>query len=81
MTTKTIAAKIIEGLHSQGWKVLGHGGTWAGAVRTLEEYIDKRVERAVKAEREACAKAAEWVPCMTDTPQRCAAAIRARSKE
>lgn len=29
-------------------------------------------------EREACAKVAEWEPCMTDTPKRIAAAIRAR---
>lgn len=32
------------------------------------------------AEREACAKVAEWEPCMTNTPQRIAAAIRARGQ-
>lgn len=31
-----------------------------------------------KHEREACAKVAEWEPCVTHTPQRIAAAIRAR---
>ena len=30
------------------------------------------------AEREACAEVAEWEPCLTDTPHRIAAAIRAR---
>lgn len=29
-------------------------------------------------EREACAQVAEWEPCITHTPQRIAAAIRAR---
>ena len=37
-------------------------------------------ERSIAAaEREACAKVAEWEPCMTDAPKRIAAAIRARS--
>lgn len=31
-----------------------------------------------KSEREACAQVAEWEPCITHTPQRIAAAIRAR---
>ena len=38
------------------------------------------IARAVEAEREACAKVAEWEPCMADTPQRIAAAIRARGQ-
>ncbi len=44
-------------------------------------YIEKlkAFEALVRAdEREACAKVAEWEPCMTDTPKRIAAAIRAR---
>ena len=32
------------------------------------------------AEREACAQVAEWEPCMTHSPQRIAAAIRARGE-
>ena len=35
---------------------------------------------AVEGEREACAKVAEWEPCMTDTPHRIASAIRARGQ-
>ena len=45
------------------------------------KFIDalKHFEFLVRAdEREACAKVAEWEPCMTDTPKRIAAAIRAR---
>ena len=57
--TSTIAAKVIEGLHSQGWQTIGRGGTWAGAMRPLEQYIQRKVERAVKAERKACAKLCE----------------------
>ena len=38
-----------------------------------------RLEEERKAERETCAKVAEWEPCMTDAPKRIAAAIRARS--
>ncbi len=39
-------------------------------------------ERSIAAaEREACAKVAEWEPCMTDTPKRIAIAIRARGQE
>ena len=35
---------------------------------------------AVEGEREACAKVAEWEPCMTDTPHKIASAIRARGQ-
>ena len=54
--TRTLAEKVMEGFYSQGFRVLGWGGTWAGAMRPLEEYVKHRVERAVKAEREACAR-------------------------
>lgn len=54
--TRTLAAKVTEGIRSQGWEMIGRGGTWAGAMRPLEEYVKHRVERAVKAEREACAR-------------------------
>lgn len=55
--TRTLEAKVIEGIRNQGWEIIGdigHGGTWAGAMRPLEEYVQRKVERAVKAEREAC---------------------------
>jgi hypothetical protein len=84
--TRTLAAKVIEGIHSQRWTLSGYGGTWAGAMRPLEEYVKRRVERAVKAEREACAKLAESTVCDTHLPTgvriygtRAAAAIRART--
>jgi hypothetical protein len=43
--------------------------------------VHRGKELARADEREACAKVAEWEPCMTDTSKRIAAAIRARSKD
>ena len=45
---------------------------------TCKRYACVAMREAVEAEREACAKVAEWEPCMTDTPKRIAEAIRAR---
>ena len=84
--TRTLATKVIDGFHSQGWRPLGHGGTWTGAMRPLEQYIQRRVERAVKAEREACAKVVEnclwprWAEDI-DTREVFADAIRARGNK
>ena len=76
----TLAAKVIEGFHNEGWQALGRGGTWAGAMRPLEAYVNRKIERAVKAEREACADLCDqW---NASHPEAIAAAIRARgSKE
>ena len=70
-----LAAKVIDGFHSQGWQALGRGGTWAGAMRPLEAYVNRKIERAVKAEREACAKQLDALG-----NDHCAAAIRARGQ-
>ncbi len=59
MTIRTVAVKIVEGIHSQRWTVSGYGGSWAGAARPIQDYIERKVARAVQAEREACAKLAE----------------------
>ena len=74
-----IAAKVLEGFESQGWQILGSGGSWTEALRPLESYIRDRVERAVKAEREACAKVCDELG--EHKGHACAYAIRARSKE
>lgn len=78
--TSTLAAKVIEGFHNEGWKVLGRGGTWAGSMRPLEKYVQGRIERAVKVEREACAKVCEDVGNRDANTHAwdAAAAIRAR---
>jgi hypothetical protein len=54
------------------------------AAKVMEEYVKRRVERAVKAEREACARVCEQMPDLehgwrVNLPNDCAAAIRARS--
>ena len=77
--TRTLAAKVIEGLHDQGWEIIGYGGTWTGAMRPLARYIQRRIDRAVAAEREACAKVCEepgW-----NAANWCAKAIRARGEK
>ena len=81
----TLAAKVIEGFHNEGWQAIGQGGTWAGAMRPLEQYIQRKVERAVRAEREACAALLEanGMRCGEESLSRLiletnAAAIRAR---
>lgn len=86
--TRTLAEKVIEGLRSQGWEIIGHyGGTWAGAMRPLEEYVQRRIDRAVKAEREACAKVCDEQHDRARTPpgaaraDACARAIRARGEK
>ena len=48
-------------------------------LEAIDDNIKILVQKAVLAEREDCAKVAEWEPCMTDAPKRIAAAIRARS--
>jgi hypothetical protein len=50
----------------------------ADAKQAAMEAFTVAINAAVRVEREACAKVAEWEPCMTDTPKRIAAAIRAR---
>ena len=84
--TRTLAAKVIAGIHSQRWTLSGYGGTWTGAMRLLEEYVKRKVERAVKAEREACAALLEanGMRCGEESLSRLiletnAAAIRART--
>ena len=81
--TRTLAAKVIEGLHDQGWEIIGYGGTWTGAMRPLARYIQRRIDRAVAAEREACAKECEehWEIDGSRTAQEFAAAIRARGEK
>jgi hypothetical protein len=84
--TRTLAAKVIEGIHSQRWTVSGYGGTWAGAMRPLEEYVKRKVEKAVAAERDACAALLEanGMRCGEESLSRLiletnASAIRARN--
>ena len=75
--TRTLAAKVIEGLRNQGWEIIGRGGTWAGAMRPLARYIQRRIDRAVAAEREACID----IVAMNGGSVEIEAAIRARGEK
>jgi GH24 family phage-related lysozyme (muramidase) len=46
----TIQRKLAEGFDSQGWDVIGRGGTWAAALRPLTQYIDAKIKRATAAQ-------------------------------
>jgi len=78
-------------LHGGGYSLFGTDAIEAFA-KLVAQHERKRIESrpwgackecmalAVEGEREACAKVAEWEPCMTDTPHRIASAIRARGQ-
>lgn len=46
----------------------------------LNDFAKLVAQQAQAEERDACAKVAEWEPCMTDTPHKIASAIRARGQ-
>jgi len=86
--TRALIRAINQGLHHAGWMVLHDGGlkdgSWAEVSGVVEEHIQRKIARAVKAEREACAKLAWTTPEPNDeyVPLRMAIhdAIRARGQ-
>jgi hypothetical protein len=54
--------------------------SWPAEMEAMERQVNILTD-ALADEREACAKVAEWEPCMTDTPKRIAEAIRARGNK
>ena len=74
--TNTLAAKVMEGLSSQGWEVIGRGGTWSEAMRPLDAYVQRKVERAVKAERDRCCRIVYGMAGSDNVAQRTVEAIR-----
>lgn len=40
----SVKRKLEQGFHSQGWVVVGRGGTWAAALRPLMDYLNKEVK-------------------------------------
>ena len=48
--------------------------------KDLTPYLERFAALVAAAEREHCAKVAEWTPSLMDTPHKIAAAIRARGK-
>ena len=76
---------FLEGVESQNWRLVGFGGTYAGAMRPVEAHIERRIAKAVREEREACAKVCDVFATYSSNPmnfaENCADAIRARRKQ
>lgn len=41
----SVKRKLEQGLHSQGWMVVGRGGTWTAVLKPLMEYLNKEVTK------------------------------------
>jgi uncharacterized membrane protein len=57
--SKALIRAVMKGIDSQGWVVVGLGGSWAQSVVPIEEHIQKRIAKAVAEEREECARIVE----------------------
>ena len=42
ITQATVQRKLEQGLHSQGWMVVGLGGSWAGLLKPLMQYLNPK---------------------------------------
>ena len=77
---ESILKALNEGLANQRWQIVGYGGSWSRAIAPLQQYIERKVLKAVKAEREACADICDQHASVEGIAQRCAEQIRARGK-
>lgn len=75
-----LADVIKQGFADQRWSIVGYGGSWARAIAPLQQYIERKVRKAVAAERKACADICDQHASIEGIAQRCAAEIRARNK-
>ena len=55
-------------------RTMHSSGAWVG----INEELERFAALVAAAERDECAQVAEWTPSLMDTPQKIAAAIRAR---
>lgn len=90
--TQALIRAINIGLYEAGWTVVSDGfsiksGTWRKAVEPVEQHIQRRIKKAIAAEREACAALVEENAMACHSPiyrsllQSNAQAIRERGKE
>ena len=77
---ESIIKALNQGLADQGWTIVGYGGSWSRAIAPLQKYIERKVRKAVMAERAACADICDQHASIEGIAQRCAAEIRARNK-
>ena len=59
---ESILKALNEGLTEQRWQIVGYGGSWSRAIAPLQQYIERKVRKevraAVAAERQRCAQIA-----------------------
>jgi hypothetical protein len=77
---ESITKALEQGFADQRWSIVGYGGSWSRAVAPLQQYIERKVRKAVMAERAACADICDQHANIEGIAQRCAAEIRARNK-
>jgi hypothetical protein len=53
MVSRSLVAAVLRGIESQGWDIIGRGGSFSKAFAPLEDHIQRRIAKAMKAEREA----------------------------
>jgi hypothetical protein len=79
---ESILKALNEGIENQRWQIVGYGGSWSKAIAPLQQYIERKVLKAVVAERKACADICDGIIYHDGKEaDKCAAAIRARSKK
>lgn len=82
--TQALIRAINQGLYAAGWTVIHAGGpkdgSWAKVAAVVEAHIQRRIAKAVKAEREACIKVCDDLWQEDGGAYRCREAIRARGK-
>ena len=77
---ESILKALNEGISNQRWQIVGYGGSWSRAIAPLQQYIERKVRKAVMAERTACADICDQHASVEGIAQRCAEQIRARGK-
>jgi hypothetical protein len=78
---ESIIKALTQGLTDQEWTIVGYGGSWSRAIAPLQQYIERKVRKAVMAERAACADICDQHASIEGIAQRCAAEIRARGNK
>ena len=50
---ESILKALNQGITEQRWQIVGYGGSWSRAIAPLQQYIERKVRKAVMAERAA----------------------------
>jgi len=82
--TQALIRAINMGLYEAGWTVVNDGysiknRTWRKAVEPVEQHIQRRIKKAIAAEREACAQLCERMAGRTEDIRRAALEMAAEN--